>query len=178
MTYGEYRRTKPRLNILRGWKGNEPQSLTHAAKPTAGAEIKSGMLIVLDATTGYWVKCNATTHAGLVPYFAYSDDTDTDVLSSGLLLGISCLGEFEVQTAYFNADTTWANSDLVVKGNTTPLTGSVDKASDNTSTGETVGVVTRGGVENLAAINSEALKDANGQIKVLNLVTRWRPASV
>jgi hypothetical protein len=175
MTYGEYRRTKPRINILRGFRGNEPQSLTFSAKPATGQAIKSGMLIVLN-DSGQWVKCDSASHGGKVPYFAYSDDTDTDVVSSGLLLGISCLGDFELQTAYFNTGTTWADGSPVIKG-TGSLVGSVDKGASFLAAVETVGVASRGGVEDIAKINSEAVKDGSGKVQVLNLVTRWRPAT-
>src|SRR4051812_15033914 len=113
MTFGEFRRTKPRINVKRGFVGNEPQSLTLSAPPRDGdGTIKSGMLISLD-TNGKWIPSilvgsSAGTSVGGVAfgpdaanslsYFAFSDDTDTDVKSSGLLLGLSCAGEFELQT--------------------------------------------------------------------------------
>ena len=174
MNYGEYRRTKPRINILRGFAGNEPQSITHSAEPTAGQDIKSGQLIVLVA--GKWVKCDSAAHAGLVPYFAFQDQTDTDVISSGLLLGISCLGEFELQTAYFDATDVWAHGDPIIKG-TGALVGSVDKGASFLAAVETIGVASRGGMEDIVSINSEATP-VSGHVYVLNLVTKWKPATV
>lgn len=174
MTYGEYRRTKPRLNILRGFAGNEPQSITHSAKPKANEAILSGMLICLDGN-GEWVKCDSASMGGDVPYFAYHDQSDTDVQSSGLLMGISCLGEFELQTAYFDSTDTWAHGDPVIKG-TGALVGSVDKGASFLAAVETVGVVSRGGMEDIVAINSEATP-VNGHVYVLNLVTKWKPAT-
>src|SRR6266404_2941680 len=98
MTYGEYRRAKPRLNVLTHWAGNEPHSLKWRAKPKLNEDIYSGQVIVLD-TSGQWVKATLTNGVGKIPYFAYSDalwvggklHTDTDVQSSGTLLGLSCL---------------------------------------------------------------------------------------
>jgi len=176
MTYGEYRRTTPRLNILRGWAGNEPQSLTHSAKPKKDEAIKSGMAIVLD-TNGEWVKATASNGEDKIPYFAYSDQSDTDVLSSGLLLGLSCLGDFEIQTPFFDTtpDTPWAHGDPVVLGATA---GTLDKGASNLAAIHIVGHVTRGGMEDIVKINSEALPDVTGKVLVLNLVTRWRPATV
>lgn len=176
MNYGEYRRAKPRLNILRGFAGNEPQSITFSAEPTVGADIKSGQLIVIDPATGKWVKCDSALHAGLVPYFAFQDQSDTDVTSSGLLLGISCLGEFELQTAYFDSTDVWAHGNPVVKG-TGALVGSVDKGASFLAAVETIGVASRGGMEDIVAINSEATPVA-GHVYVLNLVTKWKPATV
>ena len=174
MTYGYYTRTKPRINILRGFAGNEPQSITHSAKPKADEAIKSGMLIVLD-TNGEWVKCDSASHGGLVPYFAFQDQSDTDVQSSGLLLGISCAGEFELQTAYFDSTDVWAHGSPVIKG-TGALVGSVDKGASFLAAVETVGFASRGGMEDVVAINSEATP-VNGHVYVLNLVTRWKPAT-
>lgn len=174
MNYGEYRRTKPRLNILRGFAGNEPQSITHSAKPKAAEAIMSGMLIVLD-DNGEWVKCDSASHGGRVPYFAFQDQSDTDVQSSGLLMGISCLGEFELQTAYFDSTDVWAHGNPVGKG-TGALVGSVDKAASFLAAVETVGVVSRGGMEDIVGSNSEATPVA-GHVYVLNLVTKWKPAT-
>ncbi|GEM_PF-3461165 len=175
MTYGEYRRAKPRLNIKRGFAGNEPQSITYSAQPTAGANIRSGELIVIDSTTGRWVRCDSANHSNVVPYFAFQDQSDTDVQSSGLLLGISCLGEFELQTAYFDTADAWAFGDPVIKG-TGALAGSVDRGASFLTAVETIGVVSQGGMEDIAATNSEATPDGNGRVWVLNLVTQWKPS--
>lgn len=175
MTFGEYRRARPRLNIKRGFAGNEPQSITYSAQPTAGANIRSGELIVIDGATGRWVRCDSAVHPNVVPYFAFQDQSDTDVQSSGLLLGISCLGEFELQTAYFDTTDPWAFGDPVIKG-AGPLAGSVDRGASFLAAVETVGVVSQGGIENIAAINSEATPDGAGRVLVLNLVTQWKPA--
>jgi len=184
MTYGEYRRTKPRLNILRGWAGNEPQSLTFSAKPKLNVNIYSGQLIIPDPTDStQWILCDSdeVTHKNVVPYFAYSDaiwvngrlQTDTDVGSSGLLLGLSCLGDFEIQTAYFDTNDTWKNGDPVIKSATA---GSVDQGASFLSAVETIGVVTRGGMEDIAKINSEATPDNTGKVYMLNIALHWKPA--
>lgn len=172
MTYGEYRRTKPRLNILRGYAGNEPQSITHSAKPKTGEAIMSGMLIVLDEN-GEFVKCDTDTaaHVGAVPYFAFQDQSDTDVQSSGLLLGISCLGEFELQTAYFDATDTWVHGSPVVKSATA---GYCDLGASALATVEVIGFASRGGMEDIVSINTEATP-VDGHVYVLNLITAWRP---
>jgi hypothetical protein len=123
MTYGEKgRRTKPRVNVLRGYGGNEPVSLTYSAKPKLAEAILSGMVISIDVN-GEWVK-GAT--AGKVPFIAYHDQADTDVDSSGLLLGLSCAGDFEIETGYFDSTDTYARDDVLIAG-TAGLLGSLDK---------------------------------------------------
>ncbi len=189
MTFGEFRRTKPRISIKRGFAGNEPQSITLSAPPRDGdGTIKSGMLISLD-TNGKWIPsilagASAGTSVGsvsfgpdaanTVPFFAFADDTDTDVKSSGQLLGLSCLGEFEIQTGYFDNTTTYKIGDPLIKSATVP--GSVAKGASFLSAVEVIGVVSNGAKEDVVKINSEATPDSGGHQYVLNLVTRWKPA--
>lgn len=92
-----------------------------------------------------------------------------------MLLGISCLGEFELQTAYFDSTDVWAHGNPVVKG-TGALVGSVDKGASFLAAVETIGVASRGGMEDIVAINSEATP-VSGHVYVLNLVTKWKPAT-
>ena len=142
--YGTYLRTTKRLNVLRGYMGNEATSFTRSAQPTAGQAILSGMIISL--SSGKWVKGCAQ---GSVPYIAYHDQDDTDVASSGLLLGLSCLGDFEVETTHFDSTATY-NTDAPLKAATA---GDVGKVTLNVApskltvwddTSDIVGIVTRG----------------------------------
>ena len=110
--YGTYLRATKRLNVLRGYPGNESTSFTRSLKPEVpGASngytvaILSGMIISENAN-GNWV---AGAVKGAIPYIAYHDATDTDVLSSGLLLGLSCLGDFEVETTHFDGSLTYVS---------------------------------------------------------------------
>ena len=110
--FGEYRRIQPRLRVVRGYPGNEPSHLTLSAPVQAGlapGTIKSGMVISLADGAGIqvgqkvWVLSTGAAGAaasGRTPYFAIADDTDTDVQASGKLLGLSCAGDFELQTGY------------------------------------------------------------------------------
>lgn len=94
---GETLRDRPRLKVLQGWHGNESQGSSHNAAPLAGQDIKSGMAIVLSAQ-GLWVK--ATDPRSNAPvYFAVQDQTDVDVIGSGVLLGLSSLGTYKLETA-------------------------------------------------------------------------------
>jgi hypothetical protein len=93
---GTVKRVKPRVNVMRGYTGNEPQSLSRSAPVEANTTIKSGQAIALDVNEE-WVLATSTD---TVVYIAYHDSEDTDVLSCGKLLGFSTLGSYELETAY------------------------------------------------------------------------------
>jgi hypothetical protein len=149
--YGTYLRATKRLNVLRGYPGNESTSFTRSLSPEpAGGTgytvaILSGMIISINAN-GKWV---AGCPQGSVPYIAYHDATDTDVASSGLLLGLSCLGDFEVETTHFDSTQAY-NPDAPLKAATSSDCGKVklcEAPGGNTvwdDTNDIVGVVTRG----------------------------------
>ncbi len=96
------KRTKPRVNVLRGYPGNETTALTRSLPPKASEGIKSGMAIAVGtgADAGLFVKADGSEAANLV-FIAYHDQGDTDVISSGKLLGFSALGGFELETGYW-----------------------------------------------------------------------------
>jgi hypothetical protein len=115
MTYGEYRRAYPRLRVTKGYEGNETRTLQFGAPPETNVTIFSGQLISLD-TSGNWVLGAA---AGKVPYLALQDSVDPDVLSSGLLTGLSCAGNFAFATGYFtNVAGNFALPDLALVADT------------------------------------------------------------
>jgi hypothetical protein len=66
---------------------------SYSAPVTSGVTILSGQLISL--TAGAWV---LGCLAGCEPFIAFADSTDTDVQSSGLLLGLSCAGQYKIET--------------------------------------------------------------------------------
>jgi len=116
-------RLRPRINVPRGYGGNEPTSITRSAPLSsavansgAADTIYSGQPIIL-AGDGGWVvpgmtyqgnpfAPNVADRLGSKVFFAFHDSTDTDVGSSGLLLGFSALGKFEIESAWFVDDTT------------------------------------------------------------------------
>ena len=110
---GPVLRTKPRANVLRGYTGNEPQSLSRSVGVAASQTIKSGQAIVMNAS-GLWILAGDNDGHNVV-YLAMHDattdvsanltyaNTDTDVLSSGKLLGLSLLGSYEIETGYYSA---------------------------------------------------------------------------
>jgi len=94
-------RTKPRLNVLRGYPGNETTALSRSL-PHAVA-IQSGQAVV-DNGSGQWILAlNTHTNVGKV-HIAYHDSTDPDVISCGKLLAFSVVGRYELETGYTKAD--------------------------------------------------------------------------
>ena len=153
MTYGTYQRTAPRINILSGWFGNEPYGRKRSAPVTSGVAIQSGQVISL--TSGAWVLgCSA----GKEPYIAFHDSPDTDVVSSGLLLGLSCAGQYEIQTAWFDNTQVYVESSALVAatgGSSTACTvanaaslGAITLGTSSTQ--DVIGFATNGGRQVLA----------------------------
>ena len=174
MKYGWYSRTKPRVNVLRGFHGNESLGLTFSAAVTAGVTIKSGQVISLVA--GKWV-----LGAGWdkTPYIAYSDSTDTDVISSGKLLGLSCSGDYEIETAYIATGT--YNQDTPVKAAVGADVGSLTVAVHGDAI---IGYCTRGGKRSVGPVVGTTFnKIANGgeqsqtstAVDVIAFATKWTP---
>ena len=141
-------RLRPRINVLRGYPGNEPTSIT-AALPvdstvdhsTVDKTIYSGQPIVRNAAGNFtnllgtgWGTVSASAKKVQDIFFAYHDSTDTDVTSCGKLLGFSALGKFELETAWFNDDTAIAVGDALGVN----ASGLLVK-QDDASSGQTVG---------------------------------------
>lgn len=171
MTFDHARRTAPRINVLRGWPGNETTSLTHIATPKTGEAILSGMVIVLD-DNGEWIKATAALSVSKVVYWATADQSDTDVVSSGKLLGLSAAGVYEIQTAFFKSDDVYVeNSGLKVH----TVAGYICLGNIADNDVDNVAVATRGGVSDIHTTNSEATPVA-GEVNVLTFITKWNPA--
>lgn len=106
----------PRVNVTRGYAGNEPQSITKSAPVSDGVTIYSGQPIELDASTGKWVLADNASALSSI-YIAYHDSADTDVQSCQKLLGFSVLGEFEIETPWINVDGMSVGDQLKVSAN-------------------------------------------------------------
>lgn len=172
-----YKRAKRRVYVTRGFDGCEPTTYTRQAAVTAGQTIKSGMLIAL--VSGEWVKYDAVAHKALTPYIALSDDTDTDVTSSGLLPAISCAGKFEIETAYYDVSGgTLVGDDIAVVGSATD--GQVTEGDIATAGATIIGFTARGGLQDLngPAANGNygpkiEVNAEDGNILVFR--TNWQP---
>lgn len=183
-TYGTATRATHRLQVLRGFKGNEPQSLSYSAVPKSGEAILSGMIISLDSN-GEWVK---GAPAGKHPYVAYHDQADLTVVSSGKLLGLSCTGDYVFQTAFFATAGTFPDGHplladataTAVSGVRAGLPGYIAKGVARTTPAaaspfDLIGFVSNGGKVDRAPIDSNTTKDANGAVLVLTWTPRWLP---
>lgn len=126
-------RTKPRVTVLRGYSPNAPHAKTQSAPVSSGVTIYSGQVVSLSYVSGNadyeWVLgCSG----GHIPYIALQDSADYDVVSANSLVGLSMLGDFEIQTGYFSTGTynvdTPVTYDPAIAGNIiyTTVGGAVD----------------------------------------------------
>jgi len=159
--FGQVYRTNPRVTVLRGYDPNEPTTLTQHAPVQEGITIESGQVISLswNAVKGVdeWVLGCAP---GVLPYIALQDynemigstgiGRDEDVIEAGKLTGLSCAGDFEIETAHFDSEGTYnVDTPLTFDG----VTGDVTVGTLGVDT--ILGFVTRNhGVKNLDRINS------------------------
>lgn len=169
MTYGTYARAHPRLIVLRGLAGNEPTNLTRSAPidPTVTlGTLFSGMVISINSS-GNWI---LGAPDGTPAYLAWHDDTDPDVAAVGKLLGISLLGNYEVQTAFVDTTQAFVDGSPVIanSGNAGSLTiGVLNNSHD------ILGFATNGGIVDLSTINSEAASGTAS--KVLQFAFKYTP---
>lgn len=124
-------RSRPRVNVPRGYHGNEPQSITKSAPVKDGVTIYSGQAIELKSDK--WELADDSSPMASV-YIAYHDSEDTDVTSCGKLLGFSVLGEFEIESAWYKQD-----DEDVKEGAALKINASGELASTG---GPTIGYVT------------------------------------
>lgn len=105
---GYIKRQYPRVEVLRGFNPNEPQTFTQAYPVKAQEVILSGQVI-----SAGWNAANLQYEwekgwqASRTPYIALNDATDEDVLEAGNLVALSCLGKFEIETAFFDDQDTY-----------------------------------------------------------------------
>jgi hypothetical protein len=190
MTYGVYQRTAPRVNVLRGYAGNEPFGRSYSAPVTSGVTILSGQLISL--TAGAWVLGVA---AGAEPFIAFADSTDTDVTSSGLLLGLSCAGQYEIETAWFDNTVVYNESSFLVAATGGSSTANVSPGSAAlgaitlgvaSANADVIGYAVAGGRQDATAINSQSgsleaagiggfVSSGAAKIYLLRFRTQWFP---
>ena len=144
------RRTKPRVEVLRGWDPNEPSTFTQTVR--ASVTILSGQLISLawNATDSVYEWALGGS-AGRIPYIAVQDSADEDVVECGKLTGLSCAGKFEIETAYFTSGNYGVDTLLTWDSSTA---GNVKPAAVNN---DIIGIVTRNKT-------SKSLNDINSNV--------------
>jgi hypothetical protein len=137
-------RNRPRINVVRGYTGNEPGNITlsaplNVAITNAGGAantIYSGQALTLEAAGTFNLSGAAALSSAV--YFAYHDSTDTDVDSCGKLLGFSSLGTFEIESAWVDTKglavgdglQTTANGGLEKGSTATKIVGYVTEIRD------------------------------------------------
>lgn len=173
---GETLRDRPRLNVLEGWHGNEPQGLTKIAAPAAGEGIKSGMAIVLNVQ-GEWEKATDPT-ADAPVFYAFQDQTDVDVVNSGVLLGLSSLGVYKLETAQFEAAAVFTEGNPVTVSIVVGQEGRI--APTTWGSGDVVVGVCDKVVENLGSTYSEAyfkpgVDNTSVNLNVVTISTKFDP---
>lgn len=164
MGYGITVRSKPRIQVLKGFDPMSNSGLTQTAFVKSGTTIGSGQPIMLDWTAGNsryeWVLATeAAVNLGRTVYFADKDSTDGDVIEGGLM-GYSSLGDYEIQTAYFDPNDTYNVDDLLTI-NTTGFLGN----TQTTGTGirGIVGRITR--IRGANSVGGDPLQNAALGIK-------------
>lgn len=121
-----------RVHVLRGFNGCEPDSFTKSRPVANGETIYSGQVMSLNSS-GEWVLGQDTP--GKTCYIALSNHDDTDVKASGKLPGLSCAGQFEIETPWYD------DVDTYVEDTTKVVADSVELGSIGTDGGATVDTI-------------------------------------
>lgn len=154
--------------MLRGFNPNEPHTLTQAFPVKDGVTILSGQVVSLEWNgTLSQYEWTLGWQAGRLPYIAYNDSQDEDVLEADKLPALSSLGQFEIQTAFWkDADEASFVVDVPVGPDGT--TGDIKVAT--LESGEPImGYVTRiHGAEDLGP-TGEGNNGQNSSAEVVNL---------
>lgn len=168
--HGYIKRTKPRVEVLRGYNPNEPHTLTQSHPVKADEVIRSGMVISLEwvsTNSRYeWVKGGQDNKMAYIALQDYDQSStgglgafgyDPDVIEAGKLTGLSCAGQFEIQTAYVTAGQTWTMDAPITYDTTEGQEGNIKIAGD---TDQVIGRVTRpsgqSGLQDLTGTHSGA----------------------
>jgi len=160
---GTENRAHPRVNVMRGYTGNEPQSLSRSAPvaaddggTTATGSVLSGQAVVLNADEE-WVLADGGQNDDVV-YIAYHDSTDPDVLACNKLLAFSTLGQYELETGFV------ANPDAAAEGLVITIShaapGSVDIGDAEATGGTVIGRCSTAAID-LAGADDETNGGAN-----------------
>lgn len=131
-TFGHLKRSYPILEILKGWNPNEPFTRTAAFPVKDGEVILSGMLL-----TPVWVNANNRMEWSIADkdtagigtaaiYLAQDDYFKEDIIEAGNLVGLSCSGQFEVESAFYKTGVIYNEGVFLTVGDdgkVAPITG-------------------------------------------------------
>lgn len=176
-------RSKPRLEVLRGYRPETPFEFRTAYPVASGVTIKSGQLVAPKYNSELddyeWVLPSDSTNHVAQYYWANNDSDDFDVIEAGKLPALSCAGQFELQTAYYTAGT-YTNGYFIVPDLDNP--GDVKVQATNAAADVVIGEVSRKSPTSVLGINSNvkpflANGDANPGLDVVTIRTVFRPAT-
>ena len=171
--YGTVTRTKPRVLIHRGWDPNNPTQRSVNAPIAAGVTIRSGQVISLSSNNGVMEWVLGQPAAGDIPFIAYQDSDDFDVVASGGLTGLSSQDQIELSTPYFRATPVTVAYGKQVRLKADGVTGNVTTAL--TTDRQTLGFQSRyDGPHDIAAEYPGAAVDGSGHVLVLTLTTDFQ----
>ncbi len=160
--HGTAVRTTPRLRIVSRDRRNTTETDIVDARVTSGTTIKSGQVVSIDPSTNKWVLGCA---AGLEPFFALQDSTDSSVVS-GTLSAISIASGAVIETAFFTGST-FNVGDVVGIDPTSPGTAGSVRVAESSDivvgqvryAGDASGTIVSGtgtaGVWDISEVNSE-----------------------
>jgi hypothetical protein len=174
MAYGPYLRSKPRVQVLSGYDPMNPTGLKQTAPVKSGVTIQSGQAVVLEwnsTKSQYeWVLAtvaNVTSVTGAparTVYIAWQDSGDGDVVDGGLT-GLSSSGDYEFQTAFFDASSAYtADTPLTVSAATPGALGLIPATVAGGKTYPIVGRVVS--VEGFAHYAGDPLAAVAGGVKL------------
>ena len=170
--YGIVQRAKVHMKMLRGWNPLNPAANRNKSLPTNGLTIASGQVISVNIVSSAEVWQIGVSASTAIPFFAYQDSDDFDVVASGGLTGVSTLDKNELQTAFFNPEPTTVAYSHGVRLKADGTTGDVTTAL--TTDRQTLGYLSRGtGPVDIAASNPGVTPDGSGQVLVLTIATNF-----
>lgn len=101
-------RANARVLVLRGFDPNAPTTLTLSLPVASGVTILSGQVVAPVWSSAHGSHAFALGLTAAPPCIALQDSADEDVSEAGKLTGLSCAGQFEIQTAFYSgADSTF-----------------------------------------------------------------------
>jgi len=160
-------RIAPRIEVLRGYRPETPYEMRTAYPVAFGVTIKSGQVIApkwnATALTYEWVLPGAGTGHVADFYWAADDSTDEDVQEAGKLPALSCAGQFEFETPYFDADGTYTVGAQLTPDLDNP--GDVKVVTPNDGTLPVIGQISRVSPVALQSTVNGVRKSRNSNVK-------------